>query len=189
MGKREQQGYVSKFLRRVDAAAGLASPSTVARQGPSICKQHGVDITATVQPPSLTVAQLQVLMHASVCAAADSSLAEVFHRIEVLSAEVLGTTAVRWLHVSQWHHKLFRYAVQDSSSSKGQTETPGNSTAGNAPIFKQHFVCNVGEGIVGAVALSGQPECIADCSACSSATGFRQGSMVSAESDLKDTYA
>lgn len=188
MVKREQEGYVSKFLRRVDAAAGLASPSTVARQCPSICKQHGVNITATIQPPSLTVAQLQVLMDASVCAAADSSLAEVFHRIEVLSAELLGTTAVRWLYVSQLHHKLFRYAGQDSSSSKGQTETPGNST-GNAPIFRQHFVCNVGEGIVGAVALSGQPECIADCSACSSATGFRQGAMVSAESGLKDTYA
>jgi hypothetical protein len=176
MAKKEQKGYVSNFLHQFGTVV-RASPSIAAHQHPSISEQHARSSTAANQQHAPTSAQLQVLLDASVCAAADTSLAEVFHRLEKLTSELLGTTTVRWLHVSQWHHMLFRYTEQDSCRLQGQP-----ATAGTAPILRQHFVCNVGEGIAGAVALTGQPECIADCSVPSSATSFKQGSVVSGDS-------
>jgi hypothetical protein len=78
---------------------------------------------------------------------------------------------------------LFNYAKPDSISCRQgrpvQAGKADESTAARAPALQQRFVCKVGEGIVGAVARSGQPVCIADCGALSRDTNFSHGSMVS----------
>jgi hypothetical protein len=185
MQTNKHKGYVSKFLHQViDAAAVLASPSIVAHQQPTLCKVHGTaGCTEAIHLPNLTAQQLQVLMNAAVGAASDNSPAEVFHRIEVLLQELLGITSVRLLYVSQWHQKLFEYAKPDAVTCRqgksGQAGKADESTAAWALTLQQRFFCKVGEGIVGAVARSGQPVCVADCGVVSKVANHSQGSMVS----------
>jgi hypothetical protein len=118
-----------------------------------------------------------MLVEASVAAANDCTPGETFTRIEALLQQLMGATTVRLLHVSHWHHKLFHYRERcgsdvdsdvDSEDGWGGQQEGGEdnvrSSSCRSYSLMQQSVFDVGEGVAGRAALSGQAVYIEDCS-------------------------
>jgi hypothetical protein len=176
---KKQVGFLSKYLRRIsDAATMLRSSPIAADQQPSVYKSLGGKSRQAMHASTLGTKQLQAFANASVGAALERCPTEVFRCIELMSMELLGAATARLLYVSHWHQKLLYFAGPDScDGEQPQTGVKEKRTASQLPLLR--VVCNVGEGIAGAVAHSGRPESILDCSVHKSATGKDRGSMVS----------
>eukprot|EP00953_Heterococcus_sp_UTEX-ZZ885_P014400 8164-Heterococcus_DN1.PRE.5 len=163
--------------RHGEAATVLKSSSTAADQQLPFNESFGGKTRQAMHRFTLRAQQLQMVVDASVGAALKSCPAEIFRCIELMSKQLLGATSVRLLYVSHWHQKLLHFAVHDPCNcGRPNTRTRENCTASHLPLHR--VVCNVGEGIAGAVAHSGQSESISDCSVNRSATGKDCGSMV-----------
>jgi hypothetical protein len=124
-------------------------------------------------PLIITAEQLQMLVDASVAAANDCTPGETFARIEALLQQLTGATTVRLLHVSHWHHKLFHYRERRGSDVDSDVDASSCRTY----TLLQQPVLNVGEGVAGRAALSGQAVYIEDCSL-SSVTAHDSGAEV-----------
>jgi hypothetical protein len=157
---------------RADAAA--QSPTAAAAAPPPQQQPQ-----QQLLPPIITAEQLQMLVEASVAAANDCTPGETFTRIETLLQQLMGATSVRLLHVSHWHHKLFHYRERcgsedsdvDSESGWGDEADDDAGTGGatkrsscRSYTLLQQSVFDVGEGVAGRAALSGQAVYIEDCS-------------------------